>query len=229
MENKISVIMSIYKEPKEQLKTSIESILNQTYSNIEYIIILDNPEEEWRKEFVESYHDDRIKFFVNEKNIGLTKSLNKAISYATGDYIARMDADDISLENRFEKQIEFIKNNNLDLCGSNIEYFIDGGESEISQFPSDSDKTIKILKCYDCIPHPTWLVKKEVYESNNNYRDISACEDYDFLIRAALKNYKMANYPEVLLRYRMTPEGISRSNACKQEILSGLLKKYYKK
>ena len=229
MEEKISVIMSIYKEPKDQLKSSIESILNQTYSNIEYIIILDNPDEEWRKEFVESYHDSRIKFYVNEKNMGLTKSLNKAISYATGKYIARMDADDISLENRLKKQLEFMKENNLDLCGSNIEYFYDNGSTERSSFPSNYSSTSKVLKYYNCVPHPTWLVKKEVYESNNNYRDISTCEDYDFLIRAALKHYKIANYPGILLRYRMTLEGISRTNACKQEILSILLKKYYKK
>ncbi len=104
MAEKISVIMSVYKEPEEQLRSSIESILKQTYSNFEFIIILDNPEEKWREDLINSYHDNRIKFYVNEKNFGLTNSLNKALTYATGDYVARMDADDISMPDRLQNK-----------------------------------------------------------------------------------------------------------------------------
>lgn len=228
MDKKISVIMGVYKEPKEQLKSSIDSILNQTYKNIEFIIILDNPDELWRKEFIEKYNDKRIKFYINEKNVGLTESLNRGIKYATGEYIARMDADDISLSNRLEKQLTYMKNKEYDLCGAQIEYFDTNGILENSNFPSNNNDIVKTLKLCNCIAHPTWLAKKEVYELNNNYRDISTCEDYDFLIRAVLNGFKVGNYPGVLLRYRMTPDGISRSNACKQEILSNLLKKYYR-
>ena len=87
MNSIISVIMSVYKESKDQLKASIDSILNQTYRDFEFIIILDNPGEAWRKNFIESYDDNRIKFFINEKNIGLTRSLNRALEIEIPDSI----------------------------------------------------------------------------------------------------------------------------------------------
>ena len=103
----ISVIMSTYKEDEELLRESIESILNQTYKDIEFIIILDYPDNEIHQKVICEYasKDKRVHFYINQKNLGLTKSLNRGISLCTGDYIARMDADDISLSDRLEKQL----------------------------------------------------------------------------------------------------------------------------
>ena len=109
----ISVIMSTYKENIDDLKMSIESILNQTYKMFEFIIILDNPNNHIHEEIIKEYSkiDKRIKFYKNDKNIGLAMSLNKGISLAQYEYIARMDADDISLSNRFDKQVKFLQEN----------------------------------------------------------------------------------------------------------------------
>ena len=108
-EKKISVLMTVYKENEEELKESFESIINQTYKNLEIIVVIDFPDEIWRKEFIEQYNDKRVKVILNEENIGLPLSLNKALEVATGDYYARMDSDDISTLDRFEKQLKYIE------------------------------------------------------------------------------------------------------------------------
>ena len=101
--------MSIYSEEEEWIRESIDSILNQTFSDFEFIIINDNPNRDKNNSLLTEYTriDNRIIIITNEENIGLTKSLNKGLEIARGKYIARMDADDISLPTRFEKQVDF--------------------------------------------------------------------------------------------------------------------------
>lgn len=229
MHEKISVIMSIYKESEKELRASIESILNQTYKNLEFIIIVDNPEEEWRINLLKSYKDKRLKIIVNEQNIGLTNSLNKALKNVTGKFVARMDADDISLTNRLEKQYEFLKNTGYDMCGANVACFIDGPDFKNIEFPEKSESINKLLFVKNCVSHPTFFVKREIYKKLNGYNDIFACEDYDFLLRAIKKNVKIGNVQEILLRYRISPQSISRKNAGKQELIAKYLRRFYKK
>lgn len=230
MENeKISIIMSVYKEEKIELKNSIESILNQSYKNFEFIIVIDNPTEKWREEFIRAYDDSRIKIYVNEINIGLPNSLNFALEKVTGSYIARMDADDISLENRLERQIKYLKSHSYDLCGCNIQCFFEDKEQQLVIYPALPENVSKLLREKNCVAHPTWLGKKEVFEKLNGYRDIFSCEDYDFLIRADKEGFKIANLQETLLKYRLSPTSISRKNPGKQELIANLLKVSYRK
>ena len=114
----ISVVMSNYNTPINYLKESIDSVLNQTYSNFEFIIIDDGSTDD-SLEFIKSYDDPRIKLIVNEENIGLTKSLNEGFEVAQGEFITRMDSDDICYPERFEKQIEYIKGHpDTIVCGA---------------------------------------------------------------------------------------------------------------
>lgn len=105
----VSVIMSVCNTPEKYLREAIESILKQRYEKLEFIII-DDGSEAWCKEVLYSYTDARIRLYHNETNIGLTPSLNRALDYAEGDYIARMDADDISLPDRLGEQLNYLKN-----------------------------------------------------------------------------------------------------------------------
>lgn len=226
---KISVLMTVYKENEEELKESFESIINQTYKNLEIIIVIDSPDESWRKEFIEKYNDKRVKLIINEKNIGLPLSLNKAIKIATGDYYARMDADDISTLDRFEKQLKYIEEENCDLVGSYMQYFYEGKDQQLGIYPIKSENIYKLLKYKSCVLHPTWFAKPEVFKKLNGYRNIFSCEDYDFLLRASLSGFKLANYPEVLYKCRLSPNSISRSNTGRQELISELLRSGYRK
>lgn len=212
----ISIIMSTYKEEENLLRESIESILNQTYKDFEFIIILDFPENNLHKKIIEEYSkiDNRIRFFVNEKNLGLTGSLNRGLSLAKGEYIARMDADDISLPYRLERQLEYIKKNQYDLIGGITQMIDEDGNSiySIQKVPTDFNKIKKALRYGQCIAHPTWLGRKEVFDYLNGYRNIPLCEDFDFTLRAVLNGFKISNLNETVLKYRMTKNSISRNN-----------------
>ena len=212
----ISIIMSTYKEEETLLRESIESILNQTFKDFEFIIILDYPDNNLHKKIIEEYSkiDNRIRFFVNEKNLGLTGSLNRGLSLAKGEYIARMDADDISLPYRLERQLEYIKKNQYDLIGGITQMIDEDGNSiySIQKVPTDFNKIKKALRYGQCIAHPTWLGRKEVFDCLNGYRNIPLCEDFDFTLRAVLNGFKISNLNETVLKYRMTKNSISRNN-----------------
>ena len=212
----ISIIMSTYKEEETLLRESIESILNQTFKDFEFIIILDYTDNNLHKKNIEEYSkiDNRIRFFVNENNLGLTGSLNRGLSLAKGEYIGRMDADDISLPYRLERQLEYIKKNQYDLIGGITQMIDEEGNSifSIQKVPTDFNKIKKALRYGQCIAHPTWLGRKEVFDCLNGYRNIPLCEDFDFTLRAVLNGFKISNLNETVLKYRMTKNSISRNN-----------------
>lgn len=222
----ISVIMSTYNEPINILKEAVQSILNQTYNDFEFIIVLDNPN---RKDILDYLKkcaklDKRIKLIVNEVNIGLPRSLNRALDVAKGEYIARMDADDIAMEERLYEQYKYIKENNCDLIGS---YFQITDENMIKKdicTPPCKDKDIKkLLKYVDCIAHPTFFAKKSIYDKVDGYNNISSCEDYHFLLKIVNCNAKLGNCPMVLLKYRLSKDGISRRNYMRQQLATYFL------
>ena len=227
----VSVIMSTYKESESFLRLSIESILDQSYRDFEFIIVLDNPENILHKKIISEYmkKDKRIRFYENKINIGLTKSLNKAISYAKGEYIARMDADDISLKKRLELQYRYLTQYNYDLIGGITQMIDEDGTTiySIKKIPTDLKKIKKVLKYGQCIAHPTWFGKREIFNELNGYREIPLCEDYDFTLRAVMKNYKISNLNETVLKYRMTSNSISRSNLYTQFLYMKYITKNY--
>lgn len=228
----ISVIMSTYKEDERLLRESIESILNQTYKDFEYIIILDYPDNDVHKRVIEEYaiKDDRIHFYINEKNMGLTDSLNRGLSLCHGEYIARMDADDISLPNRLERQMKYLEKNHYDLIGGITEMINENGSLlySIKSVPTDPKKINKALRYSQCIAHPTWLGRKEVFEKNAGYRHMPLCEDYDFTLRAVLNGFVISNLNEAVLKYRMTSNSISRSNLFEQYLYMSYITNKYK-
>lgn len=228
----ISIIMSTYKEEESLLRQSIESILNQTYRDFEFIIILDNPENEMHKRVIEEYvlGDSRIQFYINEKNMGLTHSLNRGIDLAKGEYIVRMDADDISLVDRLERQLEYLEMNHYDLIGGITEMINEDGTLlySIKSVPTDPNKINKAL-CYgQCIAHPTWFGKKEVFDSLSGYRNMPLCEDYDFTLRAVLHGFVVSNLNVPVLKYRMTANSVSRSNLFDQYLYMSYITNEYK-
>lgn len=228
----ISVIMSTYKEDERLLRESIESILNQTYKDFEYIIILDYPDNDVHKRVIEEYaiKDDRIHFYINEKNMRLTDSLNRGLSLCHGEYIARMDADDISLPDRLERQMEYLEKNHYDLIGGITEMINENGTLlySIKSVPTDPKKINKALRYSQCIAHPTWLGRKEVFEKNAGYRHMPLCEDYDFTLRAVLNGFVISNLNEAVLKYRMTSNSISRSNLFEQYLYMSYITNEYK-
>lgn len=229
---KISIVMCVYSEKPTYLIEAIESILNQEYGEFEFIITLDNPTNSQLEQIINRYmkKDKRIIFLKNRENLGLTKSLNKAISVAKGEYILRMDADDVSEPDRVKIQFDYMLNTNTDILGSGILRIDENGKvlkpyKSVNYTPK---KIKKILPFVDIIYHPTWMVKKTVYLELGSYNEVHACEDYDFLLRALKKNKIIHYIDKPLVRYRINSESISRKNSFKQYCTSKYLQKMFK-
>ncbi len=207
---KISVILSVY-NGMPFLKYAVESILKQTYSNFEFIIVNDASNDGTLK-YLKSLKDKRIKIITNQKNLGLAASLNKALSIAKGEYIARMDADDISLPNRFKTQVEYLRANpEVSLCGCWVD-LIDKNGKVIGEkrYPANDLELKNALKWYQPIVHPTFMATKKFYKSLNGYdTQFDYAEDYELLSRA-IKNNKFANIPSKLFLWRLANDRRSR-------------------
>lgn len=228
MNELISVIMSAYNESYEELERSIGSILTQTYSNIELIIVNDNPNNIELNTILNKITDERVKIFSNEKNIGLVNSLNKAVHLSKGNLIARMDADDISMPERLEVQYKYMEEKCLDMVGADIQFINEDGDITVERFhfPTTQDQILLNIKYGNCLAHPTWLVKKEIYLDLHGYRNVKSCEDYDFVLRVLNKGiYQVGNVPIVCLQYRLRQHGISKQTEAEQYVLRDYLSK----
>lgn len=224
----VSVVMSIYNETETELKQAIESILNQTYKQIEIILIVDNPNSYEIKEILNEYRRANVKIIYNDKNIGLAKSLNKGINEAQGYYIARMDADDISVSNRIERQVDFMTKNDVDMVATNrIDIDEEGNiTNRKGQLPQRDIE--RILTIGNFITHPTVLIKREVINKLGGYRNFSSSQDYDLWLRLVSYNYKIGILDEPLLYYRNRQLGISNRDKYKQYLFNKYQKKLYK-
>lgn len=223
MDDLITVLMSVYNENEEILVQSIESVLNQTYTNIQFIIVNDNPDNPAINRVLGSVTDPRVIKIVNEKNIGLVKSLNKGLKIAEGKYIARMDADDVSKTERFEKQINYLKNQELDLVGAAINCIDEEGNylNKLVKYPRKLTKNHN--RWSQGVAHPTFFAKAEMYKELGGYRDISFCEDYDFICRGLYSGYNIGNINIPLLDYRVRANGISGANMYEQKVRSNYI------
>lgn len=226
---KISVVMSIYNENIDEIKASIDSILNQTYENIEFIIILDNPTRLDINVLLTEYQkiDTRIKVIYNQKNEGLALSLNKGLEIATGEYIARMDSDDISLQDRLKIQLEFLEENkNIDLIGSDVIKINEKGQ-KIGELKSEYkyEKILKVIKYRNCFTHPSIFFRKNILKKINGYRNFPCAQDYDFLYRIIDNGYKVENLNKKLLKYKVRSKSISVEKRLFQLLIADYIQK----
>lgn len=228
----VSVIMSTYNEDLDWIKDSVESILNQTYTNFEFIIILDKPENNILKELLYEYKgkDERVKIIVNKQNMGLAMSLNEGIKIAKGKYIVRMDADDISFPERIEKEVMYLEDNKLDMVSTNrIDMDEEGKFLPAKSSLPKTESVNKILPIGNFIAHPTVLIKTDVIKAVNGYRNFSTSQDYDLWLRILSSGYKIGILDEPLLYYRIRENSISKSDKYKQYLINKYQKELYKR
>lgn len=221
MNPKISVIMSAYNAEKF-IEEAVESILRQTFTDFEFIIIDDASSDKTPsilRNF--SYKDPRIKIITNEKNLGLTKSLNLGIENSRGEYIARMDADDISFPERFEKQVKFLDENKETGVVGAWAKVIDEEGKEIDEFDYeeiDSQTVRKELIKSNVIIHPLAMIRKSVLEKVGGYDEsFQYAQDYDLWFRIE-KVSEIQNLPLFLMNYRISRKSITSSKNNKQSL-----------
>lgn len=211
---KVSVIMSSYNGQK-YLKQAIESILNQTFSDFEFLIVNDSSTDT-TPQILQEYanKDNRIKIINNENNLGLTKSLNKALSIAKGKYMARMDDDDISAPNRLEKQLSFVQHNpDVALCGT-LAVVVNDKREKIAEkvLPTIHNDIKKKLLFNNQFIHTSLFFKRELGLYNESFQ---RAQDYEFVLRIASK-YQVANLNEYLVKWTAREGSLSFSGTKQQ-------------
>ena len=205
---KISVIMSEYNTPPDYLRASIESILSQTFKDIE-IIIVDDCGKNDLDSITEEYKDKRIRVIKNNKNIGLVESLNKAITASKADILARMDTDDIADENRLEKQYNFmIDHDEYSVVGTLANEF--SKNSTMGVLGKPGEKTAKSLAYGDSIIHPSVMMRKKDIQSVGGYKNYKRAEDLSLWFELVMKGFRLFVIDRVLLNYRVNEEDYSK-------------------
>lgn len=217
----VSVVMSVH-NGEEFLEEAMESILNQTYRDFEFII-LDDDSTDRSPEIIKTFaeQDKRIRVVTNEANLGLTKALNKGISLASGKYLARMDADDISYPQRLAKQVQFLeKYPEIGLLGSAVQVVHgDGVFGPIITNP-ETHNLIKWALCYYCpLVHPSAMVRYELFSTESYLEDRKYSQDYDLWTRL-IWHTKAANLQDVLLQLRKHRKSISITHIKEQEYVA---------
>ena len=213
----ISVIMPVYNTEK-YISEAIESILNQTYTNFEFLIF-DDASTDKSVQIINSFKDKRIQLITKPQNTGYTNSLNMGLTMAKGEYIARMDSDDISKLNRLETQLNFMENNkDIAVCGS---WFNILGSENIIKHPVYHDEIKMALLKYCSIGHPTVMIRNSFLKTHQlSYNpQMEPAEDYDLWVRIS-KTGKLHNLDEILLFYRLHSNQISNLKSDKQKKLS---------
>ena len=226
----ISVIMSVY-NGETYLEEAVESIINQTFLDWELVIINDCSTDSTSKILADfALKDERIKVHTNEINLRLPASLNKAISLCKGKYIARMDADDICLPDRLEKQYRFMEENS-DVALSSCRFmtvnngvYMSGGAGG----KCDNEALTALLLVANPILHPGVIAKAEVMKSFGYDTTLTCTEDLELWTRIAAANMKMAILPEYLMIYRLHDKQITSTTKARQhtEVLK-IEQKYY--
>jgi len=223
----ISVIMSVYNEEK-YLEESVESILRQTFTNFEFLII-DDFSTDKTLQILQRYQnkDKRVRIFTNQENLGLTKSLNILLKKARGKYIARMDADDISLPDRLLKQYLFLEEQkDIFLVGTGAYNMNEKGSVLSFSEPLTSWREVKKrLPLGNCIYHPSIMFRNKGYM----YRDkFVYAQDYDFYLNALTKGEKLTNLNDYLVKYRVVKTSISIQNKKAQDFFTEQARLFYK-
>lgn len=197
----ISIIMPVFNGAKF-LNDAIDSILNQTYTNFEFIIVDDKSTDSSLK-IIKSYSDNRIKVLQNKINSGVAFSLNKALKIAKGKYIARMDADDISYPNRIEKQVKFLDQNPHTIAvGCQVKIIGDNNQiTGTRHYPIDPKTCHDYLMLTSPIQHPTLMARAEVYKNIGYTSEYKTAEDWDLYFK--FLNYgQLSNINQYLYSYR---------------------------
>lgn len=227
----VTVLMPVH-NGETYLRSAIESILSQTFSNFEFLIINDGSSDK-SVDIIESYKDERIRLIHNESNLGLPATLNKGIDLTQGKYIARMDCDDVSLPNRLKKQVSYMQAHpEIGILGTNCQMIGPQDQpGKHSDYPTKHGFIRWRLAFGSFLAHPTVMMRTDILRRLGGYRMLDVAQDYDLWQRAAWET-RLACLPQPLLKLRYNPSSSSRtkqeqvyinSNAITQTVMGRML------
>jgi glycosyltransferase involved in cell wall biosynthesis len=226
----ISVLTSVYNENESEIRESFDSILGQTYRDFELIVVLDNPNNETARRLLDEYvqRDSRVKVAVNETNIGLALSMNVAAEMATGEYLLRMDADDVCMLDRFQKQIDAIAETDYALVCGSYDFVDEAGNLLPQKAPFYNERQLtKLLPYRNVIHHPTVIMRADKFREVGGYRNYPCAQDYDLWLRMLLAGAKMRMQPEKLIKYRVRAASTTLSKRYRQSCTGEYIRRLY--
>lgn len=227
---KISVLMPAYNVEK-YIGEAIESILNQTLADFEFIIIDDcSTDKTW--EIIQEYasKDQRISIYKNENNLGISCTRNKLISLANGNYVVWQDADDISMDYRLEHQYKFMEEHpEVGISGGYLKFFNERGGDGIRKYPIDDESLRRMIFRYSPVSQPAAIIRRECFNVTGFFPNISlVAEDLAMSFQIGTK-YKFGNLQEVLIKYRENENSVTFKKLKIQVLHSCYLRKLYSK
>lgn len=216
---RVSMLMPVY-NGRRHLRTAVESVLNQTFKDFEYIIIDDgSTDDTWDILSEYATWDQRIRLVRNEQNMGVTGSLNKGVALARGDYIARQDADDVSLPHRLDRQVQYMDiHPNVGLVGTWAQLIYEDGNQGETVTSSTMAGVIRWTLLFgNCFVHPSVMLRKTVLRQIGTYDPQRPhAEDYDLWSRMSF-TIPLTNLPEVLVHKRLGASRVSSRHLQVQE------------
>lgn len=223
--------MSVYNADK-YLTEAIDSILAQTYPDFEMIVVNDKSTDksgDILKAFAQK--NPQIVILENAQNVGLTRSLNRGLAIAKGEYVARMDADDISAPDRFEKQVAFLDTHPDYSFVSCIGRYIDekGNPEQLRPFPETNEEIYAMMPKVDAVMHPGVMFRrKDIAKIGNYCEDFRVVQDYDLWFRGMAAGYKFYNIQEPLVLFRKNESYNSRKSKAYRLVDYRVRKKGYR-
>ncbi len=219
----VSVLMAVH-DGERYLRQAIGSILAQTFSDFEFLVV-DDGSADSTADILHSYRDSRIRLFRNPGNMGLAASLNRGIDEARGRYIARMDADDISLPERLARQVAFLDGHpEIGACGTWYRVF--GERIDEVRLPTGPDEIRCRLFFYNVLAHPTAVLRADAFRRGALRYDVAyrTSQDYDLWVRAS-RRFPLANLAEFLLLFRVHPDQAVRRRRGRQDETAAIVRR----
>lgn len=229
----VSVVMATFNENSNVISDAINSILHQTYTNLELHIIDDSTKEETKAAIDSFTTDPRVYIHRTTERLGFIKSLNCGLEASKGKYIARMDGDDFSHPDRFEKEVAFLEANpDVMVVGGQMNIMDENGQITSSRsYPSGGLKLFLFSCARNPLSHPTIMMRRELIDKGYRYDEtLRMSEDLDFWLRLMNDNYKIANLPDTVLDYRVTDSFLEkRSSDVQREVMAQVRHKNFDK
>lgn len=223
----VTVIMSVYRESIEYFSEAVYSILNQDFEDFDFIIINDNPKEQKYRDWISKANNNKIRYYDNEKNIGLALTMNRAAKLSDSDYIARMDADDFAHRDRLSVEYEIIRKHNADIVYCPAVVFDDkrGDYEKTEYYPEDC--LGNILPFWNPLIHSSVLMKRSKFLEIGGYNNYMAAQDYDLWLRMYAFGFVFKGTDQCLLHRRDQENSITSSRACIQTLSRRYIAKQY--
>lgn len=229
----VSVVMATFNESPPIINRALESIVQQTYTNWELHILDDSTKEDTKKEIDAFSKDYRIHVHRFPKRVGFIKSLNIGLEASAGKYIARMDGDDFSLPDRFEKEVSYLeKHPEVMVVGGQMN-IMDENERIISSrsYPTGGLKFYLFSCARNPLAHPTVMMRRDVVDKGYRYDEtLQMSEDLDLWLRLLNDGYKLANIPDTVLNYRVMDNFLKkRSSDIQREVMAEVRRRNFDK